>query len=335
MMESNKKERTQPKVEDWRKIRERAVGYSYKKLTASVNEELKQIGLKEEVNERNLTKVLNGQSRGLYLTEALALSKVLRTNLIDFLRSDCAELGEFAGIQLHRFATLDDMYQFLLEQESGGRIAILSEFPSEVFPAFSQVIPIEPTEKKYKRAQNIVEHPVLEMEFYPIRALLSFAFSPIGDRYLNSEKRRILKTMISMFQRSNLKELFLFDSRPSELSEFSNMEIFPAKGSIITVFPFAKHTMAQTVLIEIQNTAVVKQLSSVYLENKDSRLPDLRGELAIQFLQLLNEHLEGDHYDPDRLLRFVKACRNPKVSKHFAEPVWNNLSISLRQTLSL
>ncbi len=99
MKKEPKVKRERPIAEDWETLNSlmKENDLATRRLAAAMNEELQKVGITEKINARNFAQVLTGKSRGLYLTEALALSKVYKTDILHFLKPEYADMGEFVG----------------------------------------------------------------------------------------------------------------------------------------------------------------------------------------------------------------------------------------------
>lgn len=108
--------------------------------------------------------------------------------------------------------------KYIFENENEGSLILHPAFPNPAYRDF--IVPLvyqnndseEARMYRMKRDEKIRAHSFNASEWYSIKSLLEFCFSPIGNFYTKEQKIQILELMINTFKDNLNKSLYFFDS---------------------------------------------------------------------------------------------------------------------------
>ena len=227
----------------------------------------------------------------LDIPELLAYASVFNVDIGAILKPHFQGLYQ-SEIRLQRFATDKAADRYLCDMENEGRILAFSHFPSSFFY----------TEHDTARFQQIAQPGYAETEIYTLDSYLSFIFSPIS-RYSNDEKISILTRYIEYFRGSFIKHLRFF-SRTAfpTMSRFPNLELLPAKSTLIMLAPVMQYEQGD-VFLEIRSKEICQEVSDFYhfkVEKLDADISLLK--IGLQALEMM----QNDGSRDDALIFFYQ-----------------------------
>lgn len=169
-------------------------------------------------------------------------------------------------------ANREGRLQYILDNEEDERLIIHPKFPGSIYrdainiEKFRQDESNAVKELKDKRITRMLDYSYKSIEWYDIKSLLAFCFSPIANFYTNEEKIQVLSLMIDTFSDNYNKQLFLYDSFSKKTYGFDTMytSINYKKGTMFFKSPI------ESVFIEISNKEIVHKLHRYFTTSKEA-----------------------------------------------------------------
>ena len=159
-------------------------------------------------------------------------------------------------------------------------------------------------------------------EWYSIKTVLSFCFSPIGNFYTKEEKVKILSLMHDTFDENFNKQLHFFDSHSQKIYGLDTMYTsINIKAGVV----FFK-TPLESVFIEVTNAAIVERLHKHFTSGKEAPVHVAPSD-ATKILRILKNAVQNDKSLEWSYEEINKQTLYGKLFK-------NNISISLQHKLS-
>lgn len=165
---------------------------------------------------------------------------------------------------------IDEGYEgglkYIFENENEDSIILHATFPNPAYRDF--IMPfvyqnIDSEEVKIarkRRGEKIRDYSFVVSEWYSIKALLEFCFSPIGNFYSKEQKIAILELMIHTFKDNFNKTLYFFDSYDKKIYGF---EMFYLSINIKENLMFFKAPL-DMLIVEIRNTSLIRRIHHYY-----------------------------------------------------------------------
>lgn len=156
--------------------------------------------------------------------------------------------------------------KYIFENENEGSLILHPAFPNPAYRDF--IVPfvyqnIDSEEARIyrkKRGEKMRAHSFVASEWYSIKSLLEFCFSPIGNFYTKEQKIAILELMITTFKDNLNKSLYFFDSYHKKIY---GLEMFYLSVNIKENLMFFKAPL-EMLLVELRNTQLIKKLHHHY-----------------------------------------------------------------------
>lgn len=155
-----------------------------------------------------------------------------------------------------------DRLRFILEHEDKERFVINPQFPGPMYR--DTAVPLVTKEQssreaevlKHKRSEQMLHYSYESTEWYPIKALLSFCFSDIGNFYSKEHKVKVLDLVYDTFHDNYNKSLFFFDSYSRKIYgvDTAYTSIDYKKGVMFFKGPL------ESVFIEIKNKKIIERI---------------------------------------------------------------------------
>jgi hypothetical protein len=226
--------------------------------------------------------------------------------------------GEGVGfVAFKEFPHRDAYYDYMADMESQGRMVVLTRFPSAIYHAAPSTAP------EKRRLANIREGGIVNMEFYPVKALIDFGFSP-SSSYSCDEKIAILERLDAVFAQARSKMLCFFSGHDAKIPAHSEIEVLKQKGFLILQVPSFDNAA-----LVIKNPHLAKSLYH-FFDSHDfngNSHHQITNKDAQKVVLCLKEALrDGDGFEG--LKRFCELCAGQTSS---AELIVGNLSPSMRR----
>ena len=253
--------------------------------------------------------------------------KILANFFIQEFKADPDRLfidPEQDGIVILKELTLDEIDNYFINLEKKGRIAVYGKFPSFVYRHEKSQYASTATKK---RAEQLLKKNSMSHEYYSLKSLLTFAFSPFSE-FEFQEKREILERMRSIFTKHYFKQLFFFSSESWRAERFANLELFPDKEWLVMTTPFMNKERSK--LLGIKS----KKIVSAFLDNFSNReaVGCIEGVEANDLLNIVQKNIPEDlvQMAPFEVLSgFYKQCRE----KSYGEMILKEFSPKIRENL--
>lgn len=189
--------------------------------------------------------------------------------------SDNAEFYSLLnGLVQEEVRIIDEGYvgglKYIYENENEGSLILHPSFPNPAYRDF--IVPsvyqnIDSEEARYyrkKRGEKMRSYSFVASEWYSIKSLLEFCFSPIGNFYTREQKISILELMLHTFKDNLNKSLYFFDSYSLKIY---GLDMFYLSINIKENFMFFKAPL-EMLLVEIRNSSLVYKLHHHYTNAK-------------------------------------------------------------------
>ncbi|MCV6607836.1 MAG: hypothetical protein OIF32_06470 [Campylobacterales bacterium] len=154
-----------------------------------------------------------------------------------------------------------DRLRYILSHEEKERFVINPQFPGPVYrdtaaPLVNKQSSKEAENLKSLRSEHMLCYSYESVEWYPIKALLNFCFSDIGNFYTREDKIKILDLMYETFHNNYNKSLFFFDSYSRKIYgvDTAYTSIDHKKTSMFFKAPL------ESVFIEIRNKKIIERI---------------------------------------------------------------------------
>ncbi len=219
--------------------------------------------------------------------------------------------------------------KYILKYEDKERFVIHPQFPGPMYrdTTVPRVYRTKSTSQieafKRERVKKMLSYSFQTVEWYSIKSLLMFCFSPIGNFYTKEQKILILRLMYENFHENYNKKLYFFDSFSRKIYGldmiYTSINI---KNSVI----FFKAPLA-SVFIEVRNKKLIERIHKHFTYGKEAPV-HVNPNDASKILEILQKAIEID-------LTLEQAYEQINQQSDYGEIFKNNISISLQQNLSL
>lgn len=252
----------------------------------NTREKMQEIFKKSALSLSKFAKIL-GKDRRTILSwlenkDKRELDENSKEKICDFFRypfkiwnSDDAEFYSLLnGLVQEEVRIIDEGYvgglKYIYENENEGSLILHPSFPNPAYRDF--IVPsvyqnIDSEEARYyrkKRGEKMRSYSFVASEWYSIKSLLEFCFSPIGNFYTREQKISILELMLHTFKDNLNKSLYFFDSYSLKIY---GLDMFYLSINIKENFMFFKAPL-EMLLVEIRNSSLVYKLHHHYTNAK-------------------------------------------------------------------
>ena len=252
----------------------------------STREKMQEIFKKSALSLSKFAKIL-GKDRRTILSwlenkDKKELDKESKQKICDFFRyplkiwdSDDEDFRKILnGLCHEEIRIIDEGYvgglKYIYENENEGSLILHPSFPNPAYRDF--IVPsvyqnIDSEEAKYyrkKRGEKMRSYSFVASEWYSIKSLLEFCFSPIGNFYTREQKLSILELILHTFRDNLNKSLYFFDSYSLKIY---GLDIFYLSINVKENFLFFKAPL-EMLLVEIRNSSLVYKLHHHYTNAK-------------------------------------------------------------------
>lgn len=160
--------------------------------------------------------------------------------------------------------------KYIFENENEGSLILHPAFPNPAYRDF--IIPLVHNQSdseeakiyRIKRGKKMRAHSFNASEWYSIKSLLEFCFSPVGNFYTREQKIKILELMINTFKDNLNKSLYFFDSYDQK---FYGLDMFYLSINVKESKMFFKAPL-KMLLVEIKNPILVNKIHEHYTHAK-------------------------------------------------------------------
>jgi len=218
--------------------------------------------------------------------------------------------------------------KYILEHEDKERFVIQSQFPGSMYrdttvPKVYRTKNSSEIEKfKKERITKMLHYSFQTTEWYSIKSLLNFCFSPIGNFYTKEQKVQILTLMHEIFDDNYNKKIYLFDSFSRKIygldTAYSSIDI--KRGVMFFKAPL------ESVFIEISNKKIIERIHKYFTFGKEAPTHVNPNE-ATQILEILKEAIRFDK-------TLEESYEDINNKTFYGELFKNNISLSLHERLS-
>ena len=207
-------------------------------------------------------------------------------------------LSIITGIDDSEIRIIDEGYLggllYTLEREKEGRLVLQSQFPGPVYRdkvvsrVYHRADSAEIKAQKDKRSSLMLDYAFQTSEWYTIKSLLNFAYSPIGVFYSLEEKIRVLDLMHKTFYDNYNKRIFFYDSFSVKVY---GMDVVYTGIDVKNETLFFKSPL-ESLFVEIQNKPLVEKFYRHF--SSPSKAPEhIQGEAAVELLRMLKTSLQS------------------------------------------
>ncbi|WP_331773892.1 hypothetical protein [Sulfurospirillum sp. 1612] len=218
--------------------------------------------------------------------------------------------------------------KYIIKYEDKERFVIHSQFPGPMYrdTTVPRVYRTQSSTEievfKQERVERMLSYSFQTVEWYSIKALLSFCFSPIGNFYTKEQKILILDLMYNNFHENYNKKLYFFDSFSRKVYGLDTIytSINIKNGVIFFKAPL------ESVIIEVSNKKLVERIHRHFTDGKEAPA-HVHPSDATEILQILRRAIQLDH---DLLQAYVMIDQQTQYGEIFK----NNLSLSLIQRMN-
>ena len=236
-----------------------------------------------------------------YLIESVFLSKILGVTLAELINN--AHPDNISGTGIDTYAAFRDfgidgdgegpeerLVNYFTRMEEGERIVICQEFPSSIY--------VHSHASSIRRYSRLTESNSSNTEYYPMRALLNFLFSPVGT-FSIEEKLEILDKMQRVFTDMH-RHVFFFDHKQEGFpGNFASMNIVN-RHDLLIVLISVPH-----MVLEIRNKHLLRHILQYFRRQDNKSLLDTITSKKLIDLAKHTISCDGGS-DPDR---FLEHCR--------------------------
>ena len=234
-----------------------------------------------------------------YLIEGVFLSKILGVTLAELING--AQADKLKGTGIDTYAAFRDfgiegdgdlpeerLTNYFTRMEEGERIVICQDFPSSIY--------VHGHPSSARRYMKLSESNSSNTEYYPIKALLNFIFSPIGT-FSMDEKLKIIENMQRIIGDVH-RHVFFFDHKQEGFpGNFASMNIVN-RHDLLIILISVPH-----VVLEIRNKQVLKLILQ-YFRGQDNKLI-LDAETSKRMIELAKDAI----VDTPSTTEFLKRCK--------------------------
>ena len=218
--------------------------------------------------------------------------------------------------------------KYILEHEDQERFVIHSQFPGSMYrdttvPMVYRTKNSSEIEKLKKvRIAKMLHYSFQTTEWYSIKSLLDFCFSPIGNFYTKEQKIQILTLMYETFDNNYNKKIYLFDSFSRKIygldTAYTSIDI--KRGVMFFKAPL------ESVFIEISNTKLIERIHKYFTFGREAPT-HVNPNKVMKILEILKEAIQFDKTIEESYEEINKKTLYGELFK-------NNISISLHERLS-
>lgn len=219
--------------------------------------------------------------------------------------------------------------KYILEHEDKERFVIHPQFPGPMYrdttvPRVYRTKNSSEIEKfKKERTIRMLSYSFETTEWYSIKSLLAFCFSPIGNFYTKEQKLQILNLMYDNFHENYNKRLYFFDSFSRKIygldTAYTSINI---KNGVM----FFKAPL-ESVFIEVRNKKLIERIHRHFTFGKEA--PNhINPNEATMILKILKEAIEFNK-------SIEEAYEDINSKTLYGGLFRNNISLSLHNRLSL
>ena len=183
--------------------------------------------------------------------------------------------------------------KYILEHEDKERFVIHPQFPGPMYRdttvprVYRTKSSSEIEEFKKERTSRMLAYSFETTEWYSIKSLLDFCFSPIGNFYTKEQKIQILELMYSSFHENYNKRLYLFDSFSRKIygldTAYTSINI---KNGVM----FFKAPL-ESVFIEVRNKKLIERIHRHFTFGSEAPT-HINPNDATKILKILKEAIE-------------------------------------------
>ncbi|KGI55535.1 helix-turn-helix domain-containing protein [Campylobacter sp. MIT 97-5078] len=230
------------------------------------------------------------------------------------------------GLKNEELKVIDEGYigglKYIFENENEGATILHPAFPNPAYRDF--IVPfvyqnIDSEEAKIyrrKRGEKMRDYSFAASEWYSIKSLLEFCFSPIGNFYTKEQKIAILELMIATFKDNFNKTLYFFDSYDKKIY---GLEMFYLSINVKQNLMFFKAPL-EMLIVEIRNTSLIRKIHHHYT-NAQKCPAHIAPKDACFIMQILTNCLKGN-------LNLGQTCDIIERQSSYGELFFKTLSIS-------
>jgi len=218
--------------------------------------------------------------------------------------------------------------KYILEHEDKERFVIHPQFPGSVYrdttvPRVYRTKSTTEIEKfKQERVNKMLSYSFQTVEWYSIKSLLFFCFSPIGNFYTKEQKISILNLMYENFHENYNKKLYLYDSFSRKIYGLDTIytSINIKNGVIFFKAPL------ESVFIEVRNKKIIERIHRHFTHGKEAPI-HVNPNDATSILNILKESVKNN-------LNIIDTYKVIKEKSNYGEIFKNNISLSLQDKLT-
>jgi hypothetical protein len=218
--------------------------------------------------------------------------------------------------------------KYILRYEDKERFVIHPQFPGPMYrdTTVPRVYRAKSTTEieafRKERVEKMLSYSFQTVEWYSIKSLLSFCFSPIGNFYTKEQKIIILNLMYENFHENYNKKLYLYDSFSRKIygldTTYTSINI---KNGVI----FFKAPL-ESVFIEVRNKKLIERIHRHFTYGKEAPI-HVNPNDASTILKILKEAVKLD-------LSIIQAYKIINERTQYGEIFKNNISLSIQEKLS-
>ncbi|MDX1808353.1 MAG: hypothetical protein R3331_02320 [Sulfurospirillaceae bacterium] len=218
--------------------------------------------------------------------------------------------------------------KYIIKYEDKERFVIHPQFPGPMYrdSTVPRVYRTQSTKEveefKKERVEKMLSYSFQTVEWYSIKSLLSFCFSPIGNFYTKEQKISILNLMYDNFHENYNKKLYFFDSFSRKIygldTTYTSINI---KNGVI----FFKAPL-ESVFIEVSNKKLVERIHRHFTYGKEAPT-HINPNDATAVLEILRRAIQSD-------LGLIEAYELINEQTEYGEIFKNNISLSLQHLIT-
>ena len=218
--------------------------------------------------------------------------------------------------------------KYILEHEDKERFVIHPQFPGPMYRdttvprVYRTQSSLEIESFKKERIKRMLSYAFETTEWYSIKSLLNFCFSPIGNFYTQEQKVQILTLMIDNFHENYNKRLYFFDSFSRKIygldTAYTSINI---KNGVM----FFKAPL-ESVFIEVRNKKLIERIHRHFTFGSEAPT-HVNPNDATAILSILKQCIESGK-------ELCDAYEEINAKTPYAGLFQNNISLSLHPKLS-
>jgi hypothetical protein len=218
--------------------------------------------------------------------------------------------------------------KYILAHEDKERFVIHPQFPGPMYRdttvprVYRTQSSLEIESFKKERINKMLSYSFETTEWYSIKSLLSFCFSPIGNFYTKEQKIQILDLMHDNFHENYNKRLYLFDSFSRKIygldTAYTSINI---KNGVM----FFKAPL-ESVFIEVRNRKLIERIHRHFTFGSEAPT-HINPNDATHILAILKNSIKQDK-------GITQAYEEINEKTLYGGLFKNNISLSLQENLS-